>query len=190
MKPETIDINEKHFLASFRYDKSKPEDFGLRKVNGTEDFIDKNGNLWQNEILWDSGWGNEYGFVRLPEPNFDQLWLLLTESDIEDNLLGSAELLTQYPNELKIKLQEIFKQNKKIERSLTKKLSHLDLLNHVMNHSNMKGKRPEEVDADYREWKKLKEDFDKLKTECIIKRKTTVANNVYKKLRSLVLNQK
>jgi hypothetical protein len=170
MKPQTIDIDEKHFLASFRYNKSKPEDFGLKKVDGAEHFIDKKGNLWQNEILWDSGWGNEYGFIKLPKPNFDQLWILLTESNIEINQLGSAELLTQYPEELKKKLQRIFKLNQKIDRSLTKKLSQLDLLNHVMNHSEMKGKRHEEVDADYREWKKLKDDFDSLKTESLISR--------------------
>ena len=170
MKPEIININEKHFQASFRYNKNKPEDFGLKKVDGTEHFIDKEGDLWQYEILWDSGWGNEYGFVKLPEPNFDQLWILLTESDIKVNQLGAAELLTQYPHELKEKLQELFASNNKIDRSLTRKLSHLDLLNHVMNHSEMKGKRPEEVNADYQEWKKLKDDFDRLKTESLIKR--------------------
>ncbi len=179
MKPENIDINEKHFLASFKYNKSKPEDFGLSKVNGTEHFVDKKGNLWMNEILWDSGWGNEYGFIKLPEPNFDQLWILLTESNIEVNLLGSAELLTRYPNELKTKLQELFNRNEKIDRKLTKRLSHLELVNHVTNHSEMKGKRPEEVDSDYREWKKLKDDFDRLKTESLFNRiKKTVANNV------------
>ena len=170
MKTRTIDINDKHFLASFRYNKSKPEDFGLEKVDGTENFVDKNGDLWKNDILWDSGWGNEYGFIKLPEPNFDQLWILLTESNINVNQQGSAELLNRYPNELKIKLQDLFNRNEKIDRSLTKRLSHLELVAHVTNLSEMKGKRPEEVDYDYREWKKLKEDFDKLKTESIIKR--------------------
>jgi hypothetical protein len=170
MKFKTIDITEKHFLASFMFNKSKPEDFGLKKVEGTEHFVDRKGNLWQHKILWDSGRGNEYGFIRLPEPNFDQLWILLTESKIEVNQLGSAELLTRYPNELKSKLQELFKLNQKIDRSLTKKLSHLELLNHVNNYSETKDKNPKEVDADYREWKKLKDDFDRLKTEGLIKR--------------------
>ncbi|WP_346883373.1 hypothetical protein [uncultured Algibacter sp.] len=179
MKTKNIDINEKHFLASFRYNKSKPEDFGLKKVDGTEHFVDKKGNLWMNEILWDSGWGNEYGFIKLPEPNFDQLWVLLTKSNIEVNLSGSAELLTRYPNELKTKLQELFNRNEKIDRNLTKRLAHLELVNHITNHSRVKGKRPEEVDSDYREWKKLKDDFDRLKTESLFNRiKKTVANNV------------
>ena len=179
MNSKIVDINIKYFIASFRYDKSKPEDFGLKKVDGKDYFVDKNGILWQNEILWDSGWGNEYGFVRIPEPNFEQLWILLTESNIENNLLGSAELLTRYPHELKEKLQILFNRNKKLNRKLTKRLSHLELLNHVTNYSDVGAKRPEQVDADYREWKKLKDDFDRLKTESIIKRiKKYVTNNI------------
>lgn len=170
MKLEIIDTNQKHFIASFRYNKSKPRDFGLKEIDGKDYYIDKDGVLWKNEILWDSGWGNEYGFVRMPEPNFEQLWILLTESNIENNILGSAELLTHYPNELKEKLQSLFNLGKKVNRKLTKRLSHLELLNHVINHSSVGGKRPEEVDRDYRKWKKLKEDFDKLKTETLLKR--------------------
>ena len=186
MNLKTIDINQKHFIASFRYNKSKPEDFGLKKVDEKDHFIDKNGILWKNKILWDSGWGNEYGFVRMPEPNFEQLWILLTESNIENNLFGSAELLTHYPNELKEKLKFLFNRNEKLNRKLTKRLSHLELLNHVTNHSDVGGKRPEQVDTDYREWKKLKDDFDRLKTESIIKRiKKTVANTVYNSLRQM-----
>lgn len=164
MESNIININEKHFMGSFRYDKSKPEDFGLKKNSKSEDFIDKNGDLWRHAILWDSGWGNEYGFIKLPEPNFEQLWVLLIESNIEENLLGAAELLTYYPLLVKDKLEQIFSQHETIDHNLTKRLSYLDILNHVMNHSEMKGKKPEEVDADYREWKKLKDDFDRIKT--------------------------
>ncbi|MDY2586368.1 hypothetical protein [Winogradskyella aquimaris] len=173
MNHKNININEIHFLGSLGRTDNKPERFGLKKLNGTEFFIDNDGNTWQNEILWDTGWGNINGFIKLPEPNFEQLWTLLTESQIEVNLLGSAELLTQYPIEVKQKIEEIFKHNKKIDQDLTKRLSRLDVLNHVMNHSEMKGKKPKEVDADYQEWKKLKDDFDKLKT---------VANNGYNSL--------
>ena len=93
MRPEKIDINQKHFIASFRYNKSKPEDFGLKKVVGKDHFVDKNGILWKNEILWDSGWGNEYGFVRMPEPNFEQLWILLTKSNIKFPFKSKIEIL-------------------------------------------------------------------------------------------------
>lgn len=170
MNPKAIDINQNHFIASFRYNKNKPEDFGLKKVDRKDHFVDKNGTLWKNQILWDLGWGNEYGFVRIPEPNFEQLWILLTESNIENNLLGSAELLTQYPNELKEKLQTLFNRNEKLNRKLSKRLSRLELLNHITNRSDVVGKRPEQVDADYHKWKKLKDDFDRLKTESLIKR--------------------
>ena len=55
----------------------------------------KNNNNWKIENLCDCGWGNEYGFIRLPEPNFEELWTLLTESKIYENKLGAAELLNQ-----------------------------------------------------------------------------------------------
>ncbi|MDC8004090.1 hypothetical protein POV27_08495 [Aureisphaera galaxeae] len=168
MESEDIDINAKHFIASVRYNKSQPEDFGLTKVKGKEHYIDTEGNLWQNEYLWDSGWGNEYGFIKLPEPNFEQLWTLLTKSKIKENVLGAAELLNGYPKELKDKLQELFKNHKSIDRDLTKRLAHLELLNHVTNHSETHGKKYEEVNEDFQVWKKLKDDFDRLKTDSFI----------------------
>lgn len=164
MNLKSINPNELHFMASSRFDRSKPEDFGLKKVDETEHYADKHGDIWKNEILWDSGWGNEYGFVKLPEPDFNQLWILITESNIKNNKLGAAELLNYYPNELKNKLQVLFNANEKIDQDLTSRLSHLDILNHVMNHSETKGKKPADVNADYQEWKKLKDDYDKLKT--------------------------
>jgi hypothetical protein len=166
-----INPKEKYFLASFRYSKKKPSDFGLKIVNGEDYYIDKNNNKWKNEYLWDNGWGNEYGFVRIPELNFDQLWILLVESDIENNKLGAAELLNRdYPFELREKLKKIFQKTKVFDRNMTKRLELLEVLTNVSNHSKVHKVSPEKVNADYQEWKNLKSDFDRLKTESIWKR--------------------
>lgn len=44
----TIDLNKIYFMMSFRFDKSKPEDFGLVASKDEEDiFIDlKDASLW------------------------------------------------------------------------------------------------------------------------------------------------
>jgi hypothetical protein len=108
------------------------------------------------------------GFIRLPEPNFYQLWILLTESNITDNKYGASEILNRrYPLELKEKLEELFKEVNRINRNLTKRLELLEILNNVSNHSDLHKASPEKVNSDYQEWKNLKSDFDNLKTESL-----------------------
>ena len=102
-----IDIEQNYFVASYRYNKEKPEDFNLIKIEGEDYCLDKNGIKWKEASLWCSGWGQEYGFIRQPEPNFNELWNLLKESKIENNQLGAAELINlKYPEELKKKLEK------------------------------------------------------------------------------------
>lgn len=158
-------------MASFRYNKEKPEDFNLQKIEGENYCIDKDGAKWKEASLWDNGWGNEYGFIKQPEPNQDELWRLLTESNIKDNLFGAAELLDQkYPFELKEKLQDLFLTKSKLNRDLTKRLEHIEVLRTGTNRNNVIGKSIEEIESDYNSWKKLKDDFEKLKTDSIWKR--------------------
>ena len=62
-----IDYNKKYFLMSFRFDKNKPEDFGLEKSPSNDNiFIDLRDNSeWLKKDLYDFGWGNEYGFYKI-----------------------------------------------------------------------------------------------------------------------------
>ncbi len=162
---------EKYFIASFRYNKDKPEDFGLKPIVNSDYFMDSKGNKWKNEYLWDNGWGNEYGFIRQPEPNHEELWILLTESTIVENQLGAAELLNEkHPFALKEKLQILFLTKPKLNRDLTKRLEHLGVLRTGTNRNKVLGKTIEQVESDYRDWKKLKTDFERLKTDSIWKR--------------------
>jgi hypothetical protein len=99
-----INPREIDFLAFFRYSKKNLVNFGLRNVDGEDYYLDENNNnnnnnnKWKNEYLWDTGWGNKYGFGRLPEPNFEELWTLLTKSDIEKKqTLCSSTSYSQLP---------------------------------------------------------------------------------------------
>jgi hypothetical protein len=155
-----MNVKQKYFLASFRGDKIKPEDFNLNKVDGTEYYSDKLGNHWKQVSLWDNGWGNESGFIKLPEPTFEELWTLLIESNVFENYNGASEIInSKYPFELKNKLQELFNKNQKLNWKLTKRIKLLEL---GINRNEVIGVSKEKVEKDFTEWKKLKTDFERL----------------------------
>ena len=155
-----MNIKQKYFVASFRGDKIKPEDFNFKKIDGTEYYIDELGNQWKEERMWDNGWGNEYGFIKLPEPAFEELWKLLFESNKFNNYRGASEILNnKYPSELKNKLQNLFDKSKKLS---CKQIKRIRLLELGTNRNEVIGVNKETVEKDYNEWKKLKSDFERL----------------------------
>ncbi len=155
-----MNVKQKYFIASFKFNKSKPEDFDLQKVSGTDYYTDKSGNHWKQEYLWDNGWGNEYGFIKIPEPNFEELWTLLFKSNTIENYYGASEILNiKYPNELKKKLQELFRNSQKLSCRQIKRIRRLEI---GINRNEVVGIRKEIVEKDYTEWNKLKTDFEKL----------------------------
>ncbi len=163
-----INPNEKYFLASTRFAEDKPEDYGLKSVDGEEYFLDKNDNRWVAEKMWDKGWGNENGYVRLPLLTVDELWELLTKSDIQENIRGSAEFLERrFPDELKSKLTALFSSKGKLDRKLSKRLSNLQGLKSGANSSGILGKSYDEIKKDAEDWKNLKDSYESLKTDGI-----------------------
>lgn len=63
-----------YFHMSFRFDKTKPDDFGLMYSEHENIFIDPRDNsYWVKRYLIDLGWGLEVAFCRLPLPTFDEL---------------------------------------------------------------------------------------------------------------------
>jgi len=107
----TADINKKYFLLSFRFNKRTPDDFGL--VQSEEDadiLIDKvDSSQWVFQQSYDFGWGNENGFMRMPELDFEQLWYILINLAIEDNIYGCAhKVMEKYPDNLLEVLTGIF----------------------------------------------------------------------------------
>ncbi|MFG6687882.1 hypothetical protein ACGK9U_14965 [Mariniflexile sp. HNIBRBA6329] len=129
-------------------------------------FVDTVGQKWKKELLWDNGWGKEFGLVRLPKLTANELWLLLTKSNVYENKRGAAEFLNEkHPFELKEFLIKLFHNKTKINRDLTKRLSYLGMLKTVTNRNKTDGMKYSKINSDYQEWKKLKIDFDNLKTE-------------------------
>jgi hypothetical protein len=151
-----IDVNKKYFLMSFRFDKTKPEDFGLVQSSDNEKlYINKLDNSeWFKYELYDFGWGNECGFMRLPELEFSELKYLLENSKVQENRYGAAYVLEKnYPDNLLNYLLTIFKNtNLLIDESLKEIIKILGL-DKVKNRSSIIGKNYEQINNDFENWK-------------------------------------
>ena len=160
-----VNPKEKYFQSSFRYDKDTPDKFGLKFNEDLGCFLDSENAKWKKEVLWDNGWGGEYGFVRLPELGFTELWTLLLESNIYENQMGSSEFLDRkFPMELKEELTKLFVGKSKISQELTVRLSKLEVLKSGMNRNEVIGKSIKEVESDFKDWQELQKTFDQIKT--------------------------
>jgi hypothetical protein len=88
--------DDSYFMMSFRYNKITPEAFGLRQSDKPDIFVyPDDQSQWKQRPLYDFGWGGEYGFVRLPVPDFDGLVNLVLHSKLADNRYGAAVILVQ-----------------------------------------------------------------------------------------------
>ncbi|MGO4692981.1 hypothetical protein AB4Z50_01755 [Paenibacillus sp. 2TAB26] len=145
---------QRYFLMSFRFDKSTPEEFGLKRSAENGFYIcPKDNSLWVQRDLYDFGWGDETGFVRLPECDFEQLWHLMMESGIQENRYGSAaEILRQYADELLSKIYPIISDPLySNDYSINDSLKILEL-NRPYNRSSILGKSQEQIKEDYNKW--------------------------------------
>jgi hypothetical protein len=151
-----ININERYFLMSFRFDKSSPEEFGLiQSQTIPKVFINvKDGSRWVKRALFDYGWGSENGFVRLPELDFEELIYLIEYSNIKENKYGAAiEIERKFAEELLQFLLELFnKPEYKISNGLRETFEILGL-EQCRNRSITLGKHFEEENNDYQKWK-------------------------------------
>lgn len=113
--------------------------------------------------LFDFGWGDEYGFVRLPELNFDKLWYLLLNSNIDNNIYGSASVISKvYFNELYEILIGIFNNPKDIITQPLKRTFKILGLEKRTNKSSVEGKGWLEIDRDYRKWIQISEKVEQI----------------------------
>ena len=150
-----IDVELQYFRMSFRFDKKIVEDFGLLRVGET--IINPlDGSLWFRKELFDFGWGNENGFLRLPELQFSDLWFLLTNSTIQENLYGAASLiLEKHADELLFQLEEILStQNAQISMVVKKAFQLLEL-EKEQNRSPIEGKTLDQINHDFSRWKSI-----------------------------------
>ena len=92
------------FLMSFRFDKTKPEDFGLMNTEHENLFINpKDNSRWEKRYLIDFGWGLEIAFCKLPLLSFDKLLELSFYTKLKEKTVdyygAIGVLLNDYPHE-------------------------------------------------------------------------------------------
>ena len=160
-----IDLEKVYFKMSFRFNKRKPEDFGLtvaqEDINCYTDLMDS--SLWQKNELYDFGWGNENGFIRLPKLTFDELWYLITNSEIQENKYGAAYIIEQeHPDELLQELLNVFVQQNKYISEGMKDAFNILRLHEPMNRSSIVGKHFSVIEKDFDNWKYVSESVKKL----------------------------
>jgi hypothetical protein len=151
-----VNLNEYYFLMSLRFDKSKPEDFGLYQspINPDVFINEKDKTSWAKRELYDFGWGNENGFVRLPELGFGELIYLMEYSNIQDNRYGAAiEIRRKFSDELLKYLMEILGSSECGISKEMKDVFEILELEQPINRSRILGKSPQEVNDDYEKWK-------------------------------------
>lgn len=156
-----MDLTQQYFLTSFRFDKTTSEDFGLVPSSEQADlFIRKSdGSTWKKKNLYDFGWGNETGFVKQPELDFEGLWYLLLNSGLQENEYGAAsELLDLYPDELLTRVEQILAGNNVSSLEPKQKRAFLILkLDLPLNRSKTIGKSSEQISRDFERWRAVSE---------------------------------
>lgn len=150
-----VDLNKEYFRMSFRFDQSKPEDFGLKESPNTKglyiDYID-NSN-WERAELYDYGWGNENGFIRLPKLGFDELWYLLVKSPVKDNRYGAAAIIEkQFSDSLLTHLLKMFGLPTFQSDDALKNAFKILKLDEARNRSDIFGKSSAQIVEDSRHW--------------------------------------
>ena len=151
-----FDIQKKYFRMSFRFNKNKPEDFGLVKSQLQNDvYIDNSDNSkWIRASLYDFGWGNENGFIRLKKLNFMQLWELLVNSNDQENRYGAAHLLEyEHADDLMNHLLNILNTNNLQLTNSMKEAFKILKLNEVKNRSEVIGKSFSQIEKEFENWK-------------------------------------
>lgn len=82
-------LEHTRFHMSFRFDNTKPDDFGLISSEQDNVYIDPNDNSkWEKRNLIDLGWGLEVAFCKLPYPSFNELLHLSLYANSKEKKAG------------------------------------------------------------------------------------------------------
>jgi hypothetical protein len=142
------------------YNKNKPEDFGLTRTQGNDKIYlcESDRSEWVKKELYDFGWGNENGYVRMPQLGFEDLLFLLENSELQDNLYGSAYILVdEYPDKLLDYLYDLVDQENIQNNERFKRIARVLRLETSINRSKTLGKTLTEIKSDYEKWRFLSE---------------------------------
>lgn len=87
-----MDINKNYFYMPFGPVVLNTSEIGLKYNPLTQYFVKKaDGTKWRKRVLFNTGWGQPYGYERLPELSFDDLLKLALLSDHKSTLLTISE---------------------------------------------------------------------------------------------------
>ena len=154
----------KQFLLSFRLNKENPSDFGLIGPNDEGFYIRIiDGSIWQSRKLYDNGWGQENGFVRIPYLDFKSLVEIVLNSEDQEDRLGAAEIIIEdHPDELLQYCEHIFIESDK--SNIEKNRSFFKILNlkQPYNRSVTLNQRSEEIEKQHFRWKAIAKNVAKV----------------------------
>jgi hypothetical protein len=157
-----IDYNKPYFRMSVNFNAKSPEEFGFSETpdkDGT--YIDS--SKWIPKNLYDFGWDEEFGMMRLPKLEFKDLWLLLIKSNNWENQYGAAHLLlTEYPDMLLDRMIRVFTDpDFKFTPHILKVMQILKL-NEGNNKSTLLNKDPSVIESEAEKWQWLKSKLDEI----------------------------
>lgn len=142
-----------NFMMSFKFNKQKPQDFGLKCVNGK--FVNmQDGTEWEMCELYDFGWGKEHGFYKKPLASFEELIkIVLDSNDVEDSYGAAALIENIYTDELKKYLLNLM--HTKIELNKKEKLNNMFHLYKCFNKTLCKGMSIMQIKKECLDWKSI-----------------------------------
>lgn len=141
-----------YFLMSTRFNKTNPEDFGLLP-NGKGYALNPIDNtMWKSMELYDFGWGNEFGYCKMPMPSFETLYALLFSSCDEDKYGAAAVILASYPYQLLEKCESTLTSEDHGQSDIL--IEVFDLTNPV-NRCPISGKELSEIELDAERWRRI-----------------------------------
>jgi|WetSurMetagenome_2_1015567.scaffolds.fasta_scaffold220684_1 hypothetical protein len=161
-----VDANQSYFISGVHF-KKEPKELGLvAQPQGDNLFVRQSDqSIWKKTTLFDYGWGDEVGFVRQPELSFDELWYLLFNSELQDNVYGAAaKILKDFPDQMLAKVEELLNQNTAsiVTPGVKEKLLVLTL-DRPVNRSSIIGKSYQQIQDDFGRWKLISQKVSNLK---------------------------
>lgn len=150
-----------YFVMSMRFNKNNAYDFGLVFNDMNTATNPKDNSIWIKAALYDFGWGRENGFYKYPLPDFETLFNLVLYSTNREDIYGAAAIiLEKYPDELLCQCEGLM--NDRSRNKEFKKLVKIFKLNVPMNRSAVVQKTHDQIQNDYKRWRKVLEMAEKV----------------------------
>ncbi len=141
-----------YFLMSYHFNKETAIDFGLYPIDENTAINLNDNSLWKKSNLYDFGWGQECGYIKLPLPDRVLLFDIVLHSTSKDDVYGSASMiLKDYPEELLRLCEDLISKNR--QNGELKRLIKVFNLKTPINRSKTTGKDFSQICNDFERWK-------------------------------------